>query len=234
MRSLFLAAMSILIFANGIIDQPDWIRPFFVDARAVIAADGGTRHLLALDRLPDVVIGDLDSLPEGTRARLDAHGTTILRYPPDKDETDLELALLYAAGRFPDDPLLIFGGFGGRVDQTLANILLLAHPALGGRDIRFVEARETAWLVTGETRVIGAPGDTVSLLPLGGEARVAKTTGLRWPLRDEALVFGPARGISNEMTAAEATVSLASGKLLVIHGRKRPPGADYGRQATDH
>lgn len=218
--------MTILLFANGLIDRPDWVQPYLDGARAIIAADGGTRHLLALGRLPDVVIGDLDSLPDGAQARLDAHGTEVIRYPAAKDETDLELALLYAAGRFPEEPLLIFGGFGGRVDQTLANILLLAHPALDGRDIRFVEERETAWLVTGETRIQGAPGDTVSLIPLSGEARVAETSGLRWPLRDEALVFGPARGISNEMTAAEATVQLTAGKLLCIHGRKRPQTTD--------
>jgi thiamine pyrophosphokinase len=106
---------------------------------------------------------------------------------------------------------------GGRLDQTLANILLLAHPALNGRCVRLVEERETAWLVDRETTIDGAPGDTVSLIPLDGTVHVAETVGLRWPLRDDHLDFGPARGVSNEMTADSASVRLSSGRLLCIH-----------------
>ena len=141
----------------------------------------------------------------------------LIRHPAAKDETDLELALLLARRRYPDAETIIFGGFGGRLDQTLANVLLLAHPQLLGHPVRFVEGRETAWLVRDWTAMDGRPGDAVSLIPLGGPARLVATTGLRWPLRDEILEFGPARGISNEMTAGRATVELASGFLLCIH-----------------
>ena len=59
----------------------------------------------------------------------------------------------------------------------------------------------------------------VNLIPLGGPARITATTGLEWPLNDETLPFGPARGVSNRLIAAEATVRLASGVLLCIHAR---------------
>jgi thiamine pyrophosphokinase len=207
--------MSVLIFANGELDEVAWIRPYLAQAAAVIAADGGARYVQRLGRPPDVIIGDLDSLPEELR-EADTAVTRIIAHPVDKDETDLELALLYAVNRYSDD-LLIFGAFGGRVDQTLANILLLAHPALAGRRVELINNRERAWLVTSQTTLRGAVGDRVSLIPLGGDARVRETRGLRWSLTDQTLAFGPARGISNVMTAPEAFISLAAGRVLCIH-----------------
>ncbi len=207
----------VLVFANGIIAELSWVEPYLAQARHVVAADGGIRHPLALGRPPDVLIGDLDSLPEGVDEALADGNIEVVRYPPAKDETDLELALLYAARRFPDDDLIILGGFGGRVDHMLANILLLAHPALRERPVYLVEERQRAWLITHETIIFGRAGDTVSLIPLGGDVDVRETTGLRWPLIDETLAFGPARGISNEMTEEIATIRLAGGRLLCVH-----------------
>lgn len=213
----------VLIFANGALDDGGWVASYLARAAAVIAADGGLRHLLALGRRPDALIGDLDSVPLGIVAEEAA--AYLIRYPRDKDETDLELALLYAVERFPDREVLILGGFGGRFDHMLANILLLAHPRLLGRPIHFVDDRQSAWLLAadpppGETVIAGAPGDIVSLLPLGGPAYVVSTTGLRWSLRDETLSFGPARGVSNEMTAAVATVRLGAGVVVCVHVRQ--------------
>lgn len=209
----------VLIFANGIIEDTIWINSYFDKAAAVIAADGGMRHILALGRRPHILVGDLDSLPEGVEDDLRSSAVETIRHPAAKDATDLELALLLAGQRFPQAEILIFGGIGGRLDQTLANILLLAHPDLIGKSIRFVERRETAWLVTGETEIIGRQGDTVSLIPLAGPVRVIATTGLAWPLREEKLDFGPARGISNEMSSDRATVTLESGLILCVHGQ---------------
>ena len=214
------AIAPVLIFANGELDDPAWVLSWLDRPAAVIAADGGLRHLLPFSRRPDVLIGDLDSLPAGVAVADCA--VEVIRYPRDKDETDLELALLYAVERYPDREVIIIGGFGGRLDHTLANVFLLAHPRLLGRPIRFVNDRESAWLVSagvppGKTRIDGRSGDTVSLLPLGGPARVLATTGLRWPLHDEPLYFGPARGVSNELIASVATVQLAEGTVLCVH-----------------
>lgn len=210
--------MTVLLFANGRIDDIAWIRPYLAEATAVLAADGGMRHLLRLGHWPDAVIGDNDSLPEGLAAALADRDVAVVAYDADKNETDLELALLYAAEQYPDD-LLIFGAIGGRLDQTLANIMLLAHPELIERSVTLVEERQRAWLVNRATCIEGQPGDIVSLVPVGGPVRIGATTGLRWPLEDETLSFGPARGISNEMTGDIATITVTGGLLICIHGR---------------
>jgi thiamine pyrophosphokinase len=211
--------MTILVFANGDLEEIEWIRPYLAVATAVIAADGGTKHLWRLGHLPDAVIGDMDSLPEQSRQWLVAATVPFIVAPVQKDETDLELALLHAAEHYREN-ILIIAAFGGRLDQTLANILLLAHPALKECRIELLAPFQRAWLVTAETEIRGDIGDTLSLIPLGGEVLVRQTAGLLWSLRDEILAFGPARGVSNSLTAAVATVSVESGTLLCIHTKR--------------
>jgi thiamine pyrophosphokinase len=211
--------LTILIFANGDVEDVDWIRPLLDRATAVIAADGGTRHLLRLRHLPDVVIGDLDSLPPDAQQILEAEGVAVHRYPHDKDETDLELALIYAVTNLNGE-IQIIGAFGGRLDQTIANMMLLAHPALAERHVELVTEFQRAWLIKDTAIIEGEAGDTISLVPLGGEVVVGKTSGLRWPLENERLTVGPARGLSNEMTDAEARIVVEQGTLLCIHTRQ--------------
>lgn len=209
--------MPVLIFANGDLVNEQWVRPFLESPTAVIAADGGAYHVLAANHVPDIVIGDLDSLDAQTEQELAAQGAHFVRFPVEKDETDLELALLYAAEHFPGEELLVFGVLGGRLDQTLANILLLAHPNLKGVMVRLVEEHQRAWLFREVTTIHGRVGDKLSLIPLGGDAQIQSTQGLKWPLQEDVLSFGPARGVSNLITAVPAEVRLRHGTVLCIH-----------------
>ncbi len=211
--------MPILIFANGDIEGTDWLRPRLKTASSVIAADGGARHLHQLQHLPDLVIGDLDSLPPEIARWLQEGAVAADHYPREKDETDLELALLHAAAG-GDEEIHIIGALGGRLDQTLANILLLAHPALAKHHVQLVTRDQRAWLVTDDTQVNGRIGDTVSLIPIGGDVLVQSTSGLRWPLTDTTLTVGPALGVSNVLTEPTATITVGRGTLLCIHTRQ--------------
>ncbi len=216
--------MRIIIFANGVIAHPEveaarWIRA----GDLVIAANGGTAHALAAGILPDHVIGDQDSLTEAQRSRL--ADVTFHAHPPAKDETDLELALLWAAEvartQSPKAAIIILGALGGRPDQTLANLLLLSLSALRGLDARIADGPWTCRLARGGESLCfhGAPGDTLSLIPLGGAAHGITTEGLEFPLNGETLDFGPARGVSNAFTGEVATISVVEGLLWCFHER---------------
>ncbi len=209
----------IVIFTNGVLEEPRseaerWVSPGTV----IVAVNGGTRHALAADLVPDHVVGDLDSLPDDILRRLEEEGTRFHRHPPAKDETDLELALLWAAEQDPDK-IVVLGALGGRPDQMVANLLLLSHPALAGQVAVAADGPWTIRLIRGgETlRLRGTPGDTVSLLPLGGDAGGVSTEGLAYPLVGESLIFGPARGVSNLFEAAEIAITLESGLLWCFH-----------------
>jgi thiamine pyrophosphokinase len=168
---------------------------------------------------PHLIIGDMDSLPGETQAALAERGCRFVIHPRAKDETDLELALTYAAEQGADE-IIVLGALGGRLDHTLANILLLVLPQLLGIAVRIVDGNQEARLVkAGESACIeGTPGDLVSLLPLAAMVRGVSTDGLAWPLLDETLRLGFTRGVSNVMTSARARIDVGAGLLLVVHG----------------
>lgn len=207
-----------IVFANGdYLDGPMVRRALATPSQWIIAADGGARAAAYYDCVPDVVIGDFDSLTDDEQRALEAQGVALLRHPPEKNETDLELALKWAAAQGADC-ICVAGGLGDRLDQTMANVYLLALPELKDIDVELVAGRQaTRLLHAGQHEIRGAPEDTVSLLPLGGDVRGITTDGLYYPLTDETLTFGPARGVSNVLIGESARVRFTSGLLLLVH-----------------
>jgi thiamine pyrophosphokinase len=214
-----MTSTSALLFANGDAHDGDMVRRVLNTAHEplLVAADGGARVARAFGYTPHVVIGDMDSLTAEELDTLRADGAGIQRHPPEKDETDLEIALKWTAQQGVST-IHVLGALGGRLDQMLANIYLLALPELQGLDVDLVAGRQATRLWRAGDHVLrGAPGDTVSLLPLGGSVSSVTTDGLKYPLQAEPLQFGPARGISNVLEGDEARVSFTDGVLLVIH-----------------
>lgn len=184
----------------------------------LVCANGGSNHARRLGLHPDLIIGDLDSMTTETRAWAEIENIAMRGYQHElKQESDTELALLAAldAGA---TAITILGALGGRLDHTLANLAILALPQLADLDVAiWDEATEVRMLWPGMPNYLrGAAGDAVSLIPFGGDAPNIVTSGLRYTLRDETLYLNRSRGISNEMLAIEATVSLSSGLLLAI------------------
>jgi len=168
---------------------------------------------------PDIVLGDFDSIDPALLARLeDIQGLDIRKYDHHtKLETDTELAAL-ATLQYNPRTILIFGAIGGRMDHSLANVFLLAHPALRDHDVRIIEGNQELFLARPAqwTTLRGWAGDTVSVFPLRGDAVGVKNSGLEYPLQGETVGFGTSRGVSNRMLADEASIWLDQGELLVI------------------
>lgn len=183
----------------------------------IIAADGGARIAQSFGFQPQIVIGDMDSLTDSEVRALRDQGAEIAAYPPEKNETDLELALQYAA-QMDMTWIRVIGALGDRFDQTIANMYLMALPELRGRDVVCAAGRQAIFLIAaGQHTLHGEIGDTLSLIPLGGAVSGIQTEGLYYPLRDETLAFGPARGVSNLFAASQAQIQIRSGSLLAIH-----------------
>lgn len=211
--------LTAFIFANGATDDGPLVRRELAATSDawVIAADGGARQAQYYGLPIHTVIGDLDSLDEREVAQLREQGVEIQQFPAEKNETDLELALLLAANK-PVKRIRLFSALGDRLDQTLSNIYLLALPPLRHIDIRLIAGKQEVWIAyPGHTVIQGAKDDTVSLIPIAGEAQGIRTENLYYPLRNETLRFGPARGVSNVMQSETASVHFESGVLLVVH-----------------
>jgi len=208
-----------LIFVNGELRNPGAACALVQPGDAIIAVDGGARHALALGITPNVLIGDFDSLSEAEVRVFSDTGVHILRFPPAKDETDLELALAHAV-RAGYRPIIIIGANGGRLDQAIGNISLLSAPEFIHSDVRLDDGVTEAFFITASSFIQGTTGDTVSLLPWGNSVEGVSTEGLVYPLNKETLLPQRTRGISNQMLAETAKVSLKSGLILCIHIRK--------------
>jgi thiamine pyrophosphokinase len=208
----------IIIFANG--ELPDLARAHSLLrlGDTVICADGGTRHALSLGIRPDLIIGDLDSADPGAVQKFREEGANVETHPRDKNETDLELAINRAVGWHPQQ-IVIAAALGGRLDQTLGNITLLADPRLFALDARLDDGVEEILLCRDRAAIHGRAGDLVSLIPWQGAASGIRTEGLKWPLQRETLYPDKTRGISNEMTGDAASVLMESGLLLIVHRR---------------
>jgi thiamine pyrophosphokinase len=205
-----------VVIAHGDVDPRD--RALLEGADLVVAADGGT---LALERwrvVPAAIVGDLDSLGLERARAYEARGVKVVPFSPEKDESDLELAIAYATAAKADD-ILLLGIFGGeRFDHELANTLLLASEAYRGRGLHAVRGNVTVRALHGgeRTELAGQPGDGVTLLAVRGDAEGVRTQGLRYALSGETLPFGAARGLSNVVMSRPASVACDRGVLLVI------------------
>lgn len=193
-------------------------------AELVVGADGGAIRALHLGLRPDLVVGDADSLGPAGLAQIRAAGIPVELAPVAKDESDLELAVVAATARGATRVTCLGALGGARFDHALANTWLLAHPALDGRAAILLDATTRVRLAgsgraPASVKLVGRPGDLVSLLPFGVDAEGVVTTGLAYPLRDEPLLAGPARGLSNVRSSPEATVSLRAGRLLIVETR---------------
>jgi len=212
--------MRAVVVAGGEMHDAGVCSSLLQDADIIVAADGGAQHVLRLGFVPHVVIGDLDSLDREQAERLRQAGCRLLTYPARKDETDAELALFYAVEQGVDE-IIILGALGGRIDHTLANVLLLALPELKGTRVRLVDGQQEVTLIRGEGTIQGQVGDTVSLLSIAGDAEGITTSGLEYALDNGTLVFGRTKGMSNVLTAPTAHVHLRQGALLCIHSKSR-------------
>ena len=190
-------------------------RAWVPDDAVVIAAGADLGRAHAHGLRADVAAGDFDSVSPRALARAEADGTRIERHPAAKDATDLELALDAAIARGPER-IVVLGGHGGRVDHLLANASLLTADRYASVEVVAHMGGATLTVVRSTAEVRGVPGELVSLLALHRPAAGVTTDGLLYPLAGEDLLPGSTRGVSNELVASSARVSLTSGVLLVV------------------
>ncbi len=222
---------AILILANGSWNEARdvaWLRRIAEDADRVVATDGALDRATQCQLAVDLLIGDLDSLANPANLEQRFPNLEIHRYPEDKDQTDLELAIDWALRQSPKS-ILIYGATGGRIDHTMANLALLEKGLHSGIPIQIISPSESVQLIQGDHPLDGAiVGDRVSLLPISLFCTVS-TQGLLYPLEGEKLFRGQGRGISNVVAATPARVTVESGVLAVVcaaSGRGAASGHD--------
>ncbi|MBO4365281.1 MAG: thiamine diphosphokinase [Eggerthellaceae bacterium] len=233
----------------------------------VIAVDAGYKSLRTIGCVPDVLLGDFDSLgyvPNSACEILDpslqeastladagtsetdmqVHARTaagfndttaggrsglqsILRFPSEKNESDMELALSVAEER-GCDTLFVYGGLGRRLDHTLANLQLMVGCARRGMRVFGIDADYAVTVLdgAGPREIEFAPFDPamlddgpygrfISVFACGAEASGVAETGLKYELEGACLSDEVSLGLSNEFMGLQASISVGSGNLLI-------------------
>jgi thiamine pyrophosphokinase len=209
-----MATSHTLIFIGGDPPHPN-VRQHLPAGAFIIAADSGYAHAIAMGFVPNELVGDMDSI---TAVDLtDARDSNILisQFPTDKDLTDTEIAIASALARQSTHITVVSGG-GDRFDHVLGMVHSLASSALTVDTTLLIgTARVSYATYTKEFRINTQPGDTISLIPIGGAATVT-TTGLQWELDHDTLQSFSSRGVSNIATGESVSISVTDGSLAVI------------------
>jgi thiamine pyrophosphokinase len=211
-------AGGVLLALDGLLPGAAFIQRLRPHHTLLVAADGAALKLRERGILPDVVIGDLDSVGD-FREVLIAEGVEVIE-EPSQELNDFEKGLRWVIAR-GELSATVIGIGGGMTDHALNNFSVLARYA---RSIRLsVRDEESIGYAVHDAIVLNAsPGDRLSLIPLP-RARLT-TTGLVWELDDEVLGFGEREGGSNRAAERIVTVRVTEGVVLVFHYRQATDG----------
>jgi thiamine pyrophosphokinase len=205
------------IFLNGSPDSPDLLRRVAGRADLVVAADGGARYALEAGVVPDLVVGDMDSLGEDLAREVESRGASLERHPVRKDKMDGHLAVLAARERGATAADLLCA-LGGRLGALFAVTHILLAAERIGLHTSVVADRGRMFVVeAGSRKVEGASQDSISIFPLSGPAAGVTLEGMEYPLENATLEPGDTLGFHNELIGTQARVSVGEGALLVVH-----------------
>ena len=192
----------------------------------VVAVDAGWQACRSAGVVPDVVLGDFDSLgyiPDDA---------AVLQFPPIKDESDMELALAHVFDASADE-VCLYGALSGRLDHTIANLMLIVSAAERGMKASAIGDTYAVVALYGTPRgeklhtscisfaafspdaLAGPYAPFVSVFALSGAARGVDIVGLKYPVEDFTLQSGVSRGLSNEFIGVSASISVNEGSLMV-------------------
>ncbi len=211
--------MKIGILTNGSIVDYSFYKDKIDHYDLIICADGGLAHAMKMDIIPQVALGDFDSTTDHVIQLFKSKGTEIIRYSTIKNETDTEIALLYALAQKPD-AIDILAGLGSRFDHSFGNVHLLKKAADLGVPCWIITENNEITLIKDKIKVTGEIGDGISLLPFTETVSHVYTSGLAYPVEDGEFHIGAPYGISNYMTKSKAEIKIDGGLLLVMKYRE--------------
>ncbi len=182
------------------------------DDDVIVCADSGMNYARRCGIRPHIVLGDFDSYTGTLPA-----DTEILRLPAEKDDTDTVFALRLGLQRGVKE-FLIAGGIGGRLDHTLGAVQTLNFALSHGAQALMSDGKQTVQVLEGPVEVSYAASSAkyFSLLALTPKVSGITLKGFKYSLSDAELTYDFPLGVSNEITAPTAVLSLSSGRVAVI------------------
>ncbi len=210
--------MKALIISNGEIMDYRFYEDLIVESDLIICADGGAKHADKMGIIPNVVLGDFDSIGHDCFNNVKNTNIKYIQYSTDKDKTDTQLGVEYAIENGCNEIVLI-GSLGTRFDHSFANISLLKYIIDRGAIGTVLNEHNEIHIIRDYIKLKGKIGDIISLLPITKNVEGISTIGLRYALQNAQMILGMPNGVSNVLIEEEAKIHIKSGLLLVIKAR---------------
>ncbi len=201
-----------LVICNGTPPSLELLDKFWRQVDLTVCADGGANFVISAGLMPDVIVGDMDSILPEIKQQVEAKRLVKIQ---EQNTNDADKALRYCLEHHLQT-IHMLGVAGGRNDQFLANLELLYKYAPQLKIILWTD-RERIEIIETEWEGTLAMGTTLSLLPLFGAVNGITTSGLVYPLHDQTLEAGKEpSGVSNQTNSPQVRITIKQGKLLLI------------------
>ena len=210
--------MKALIIANGKIEDYNLLSSLVQENDFILCADGGINHLMQINIIPDLLVGDLDSVSQAGMEYIKNNNIPVEKFPAMKDETDTDLGINYLIHKNYKE-ITIVGGIGSRIDHTIGNIFLLRRLNINGIKGCIINENNIIHLVEKDIKIFRKEEYFISVLPISLNGIEITTSGFLYPLSKEHIDFGSTRGISNELNEDIGTITIHKGEALVIESR---------------
>ena len=202
-----------LLIANGEVDCRQFVEIDLDSVDTIVAADGGLLKALDYGIVPNVIIGDMDSIKPEQRREFPK---SRFIYQPSQELNDLEKALIFCREQ-KAQRLIVVGVSGERLDHSFNNLSVLARYDKIF-DIEIYDRYSRIFLVRSQFEYSGKTGQVISLIPMGKVEGIT-TAGLKYSLKNETLKFGAREGLSNVIIKNPVSIKIRSGLLLVFANR---------------
>ncbi len=184
----------------------------------IVCADGGARHAYEMEIMPNLIVGDFDSLSPEIANYYFEHGIETHAFSSKKDKTDTHIAVEVAIGK-KACKIGLFGCTGSRLDHTLANIQLLYYIRQNHLKGVVIDDYNEIFLSEESNVIRGEAGDMISLLSLSPITKGITLKGFLYPLINKTLYREDTIGISNELVEKEGCIFKTEGDLLIIKSK---------------
>ena len=199
------------IFAGGVIENYDFIN--FPEESFVICADAGYKHALSVGIKPDCLIGDFDTFKGSMPENLE-----IIKFPPEKDDTDTMLAVKYAIAKGFKD-IRIYGALGGRFDHAFANLQTLEYILRNGAEGMLIDEKNTILMQSAGKHRYNRRDGYFSVFAVSERAEGVSISGCKYCLENGCLERNFPLGVSNVITESYAEISVEKGILLICFSK---------------
>lgn len=209
--------MRAIIVTGGSPVKPDIIKEYFnAKSDYLICADGGLNYVDELGLIPNLIVGDLDSVKKELVNKY--KDIELIKFNPEKDFTDTELAINQAIEKGYND-ITMFCATGTRLDHTLANIGLIENYSQKGIILRIIDNNNYIMALENNMKLNRIKDKYVSIIPLSKEIKGLTLVGFKYPLSNYTVKRGTSLCISNEIVSDIATINYKEGIGILIISR---------------